>query len=110
MFEERVDLSNNMTWAANDSSGRQKTRRSACGQTRCERRLFTAGRCEQVPLLCDGVLDLVTGASDNLNLTHLPVQLAHTPAGTSAKNLAHFMQGIRDGHFRRFDYGDEAER
>ena len=34
---------------------------------------------------------------------------AHTPAGTSAKNLAHFMQGIRDGHFRRFDYGDEAE-
>ena len=40
---------------------------------------------------------------------YLPVQLAHTPAGTSAKNLAHFMQGIRDGHFRRFDYGDEAE-
>mmetsp|Transcript_37696 Transcript_37696/g.118693 ORF Transcript_37696/g.118693 Transcript_37696/m.118693 type:complete len:259 (-) Transcript_37696:310-1086(-) len=70
---------------------------------------FSSPLCSWVPLLCDGVLDLVTGASDNLNLTHLPVQLAHTPAGTSAKNLAHFMQGIRDGYFRRFDYGDEAE-
>jgi len=65
--------------------------------------------CRQMPEMCAGVLDLVTGESDELNMTRLQVQLARTPAGTSIKNLAHFLQGIRAGHFRQYDYGSHAE-
>eukprot|EP00928_Gymnodinium_smaydae_P060929 TRINITY_DN4489_c0_g1_i2.p1 TRINITY_DN4489_c0_g1~~TRINITY_DN4489_c0_g1_i2.p1 ORF type:complete len:295 (+),score=60.33 TRINITY_DN4489_c0_g1_i2:606-1490(+) len=32
---------------------------------------------------------------------------SHFPSGTSAKNMIHFAQAIRESTFERFDYGDE---
>jgi len=58
--------------------------------------------CRQFPGVCGRVLGLVTGEADNLNMSRLQVQVSQTPAGTSMKNLAHFMQGLRSGHFRRY--------
>lgn len=35
----------------------------------------------------------------------LPVVLGHTPAGASARQLVHYGQEVRSGHFRQYDYG-----
>uniref|UniRef100_A0A1B0A015 AB hydrolase-1 domain-containing protein n=1 Tax=Glossina pallidipes TaxID=7398 RepID=A0A1B0A015_GLOPL len=43
----------------------------------------------------------------NLNdyFTMLPVMLSHTPSGASIKQLEHFGQLMKSGHFRKFDRG-----
>lgn len=35
----------------------------------------------------------------------LPVALGHTPSGASVKQMIHFAQLIKSGHFRKYDYG-----
>ncbi|KAJ8716124.1 hypothetical protein PYW08_013409 [Mythimna loreyi] len=40
------------------------------------------------------------------NATMLPVVMGHTPAGISVRQLAHYGQGIADGYFRRYDFGN----
>lgn len=37
--------------------------------------------------------------------TMLPVMLSHTPSGASIKQLEHFGQLMKSGHFRKFDRG-----
>lgn len=35
----------------------------------------------------------------------LPVIAGHTPAGASSRQLIHYGQEVRSGHFRRYDHG-----
>ncbi|NXS89565.1 LIPM Lipase, partial [Erpornis zantholeuca] len=42
---------------------------------------------------------------DNLNRSRLDVYLSHFPDYTSVKNLLHWGQTAKTGHFKQFDYG-----
>ena len=43
--------------------------------------------------LCGDIIFLITGFDvSNLNNTRIPVYIAHTPAGTSVKDIVHFAQ------------------
>jgi len=56
-------------------------------------------------LLCENILFMIAGTDTaQLNTTRLPVYTAHTPAGTSRQNLAHYGQMIGSGKFQKFDY------
>ncbi|KAK7076518.1 hypothetical protein SK128_021905 [Halocaridina rubra] len=56
--------------------------------------------------ICHNSLFLICGANpDQLNKEFLPVILSHTPAGTSARTLHHFLQGIQSGNFGMYDFG-----
>ncbi|NWV18966.1 LIPM Lipase, partial [Origma solitaria] len=43
---------------------------------------------------------------NNLNMSRLDVYLSHFPDYTSVKNLIHWGQTAKTGHFKQFDYGD----
>ncbi|XP_064104186.1 lipase lipl-1-like [Macrobrachium nipponense] len=59
--------------------------------------------------ICHNSLFLITGSNpDQLNKEMLPVILAHTPAGTSARTLHHYLQEVRSGYFRKFDFGTKG--
>ncbi|RWS01370.1 gastric triacylglycerol lipase-like protein [Dinothrombium tinctorium] len=61
--------------------------------------------------ICSNLLFLIAGYDHlQLNETRLPVYIAHAPAGTSAWNLVHFMQGIVSKKFQKFDYGGIKNR
>lgn len=62
------------------------------------------------PLVCDNIIFLFTGPSENLNNSRLAVYTHHAPAGTSVKNMVHYAQGIKDGVFQLYDYGDLNEK
>ncbi|XP_061387765.1 lipase 3 [Musca vetustissima] len=56
--------------------------------------------------VCSNILFLVAGYnSEQLNKTMLPVMLSHTPSGASIKQLEHFGQLMKSGHFSKFDRG-----
>lgn len=64
--------------------------------------------CEPKDLrvFCSSVIFLISGFDvPQLNMTRLPIYIAHTPAGTSVKNMAHFAQMYRTKKFQMFDYG-----
>ena len=71
------------------------------------KRLVTKLLCNSpIKSLCSNFLFTVSGFSkDNLNLTRIGVYSAEYPGGTSFKNMIHFMQGVRSGEFKRYDYG-----
>lgn len=55
---------------------------------------------------CKNILFALTGPNlDQLNPDYLPVILSHTPAGTSARTLLHFLQNGRADKFQDFDHG-----
>lgn len=57
-------------------------------------------------LWCTNLLFILCGYDKaQLNETRLPVYMAHTPAGTSVKDVAHFAQMYRSGKFQMYDYG-----
>lgn len=57
-------------------------------------------------MFCTNILMLMTGPeSKQLNDTRLPVYIAHTPAGTSVRTVAHFGQMHNSGKFQMYDYG-----
>ncbi|CAD7078754.1 unnamed protein product [Hermetia illucens] len=59
-----------------------------------------------VQAVCSNMLFLLAGFNtDQLNKTMLPVALGHTPSGASVKQMIHFAQLIKSGHFRKYDYG-----
>lgn len=43
--------------------------------------------------------------AQNLNATRIPVYVAHTPSGTSVKNVLHFAQLVTSQQFAKYDYG-----
>ncbi|XP_050393750.2 gastric triacylglycerol lipase [Patella vulgata] len=66
--------------------------------------------CTHVSGICENVLFLLGGFNlHNLNESRIPVYVAHNPAGTSAKNMVHFAQGVRSETFQKFDYRSAAE-
>ncbi|KAE9025297.1 hypothetical protein PR003_g13072 [Phytophthora rubi] len=61
--------------------------------------------CAWANEVCSGFFDLIGGPSDNVNSSRVHVYVTQTPAGSSAKNVAHYAQGIRDNTFASYDYG-----
>ncbi|XP_017770538.1 PREDICTED: uncharacterized protein LOC108558213, partial [Nicrophorus vespilloides] len=60
--------------------------------------------------LCSTAIFLIFGFDpDQLNSTLLPVFLSNAPAGASSKQVLHFLQSIRFGHFRQYDYHSKEE-
>ncbi|KAG6572522.1 putative lipase [Phytophthora cinnamomi] len=67
---------------------------------------FLAGyTCTAIDDICGSAISLLFGTTTSLNVSHVPVLISQTPAGTSVKDVAHFAQGIRADTFARFDYG-----
>ena len=68
--------------------------------------LMSAG-CVLVPYLCKKAITKIAGGSlDNLDAAALAVAVAHTPTGTSARNLAHWMQLANSKELRSFTDSD----
>lgn len=62
--------------------------------------------CTLLPFICDDFLFLIVGWDRNdLNNSNLPNFIAHTPAGTSVQNMAHWAQLDRSDAFQMYDYG-----
>lgn len=56
--------------------------------------------------ICSNVMFLVAGFDKKqMNETMLPVILGHAPAGAATKQMQHYGQLKRSGHFRQYDYG-----
>ncbi|KOB73727.1 Lipase 3 [Operophtera brumata] len=57
-------------------------------------------------IMCSNIMFMMAGVGyAQFNFTNLPVLMGHTPAGASAKQVAHYGQGVLTGEFRHFDYG-----
>ncbi|GMF44260.1 unnamed protein product [Phytophthora fragariaefolia] len=67
--------------------------------------IIGASACTLEPQLCETALALVSGDSENWNLSRVAVYLSEMPAGTSVKNMAHYAQSIRKGTFTAYNYG-----
>jgi len=65
--------------------------------------------CMVMRLGCTLAIDLISGESEHVNKTRLPVYSKMFPAGTSTKNVAHWVNNIRSGSFGKFDYGSAKE-
>lgn len=57
------------------------------------------------PLICDNIIFLFTGPSENLNNSRVSVYTNHAPAGTSVKNFVHYAQSVNSKSFQMYDYG-----
>jgi len=56
--------------------------------------------------ICANILFMITGYdTHNLDTNRLTVYFAHTPAGTSVKDILHFAQMRHSGEFQKWDYG-----
>eukprot|EP00742_Colponemidia_sp_Colp-10_P002746 GILJ01002936.1.p1 GENE.GILJ01002936.1~~GILJ01002936.1.p1 ORF type:complete len:423 (-),score=58.58 GILJ01002936.1:189-1457(-) len=69
-------------------------------------RYLAAILCKDLPDACESIVFLLCGKDTspmhNLNTTRLPVYYAHTPAGTSVVNMAHWAQIVRSGKFETY--------
>jgi len=63
--------------------------------------------CKGIPHGCDAAIFLFCGTTKHMNATRMPVYVAHTPAGTSVKNMLHWTQQIKQDTFSMFDYGSD---
>ncbi|XP_067671210.1 lysosomal acid lipase/cholesteryl ester hydrolase-like [Haliotis asinina] len=64
------------------------------------------GVCTSIPLICENVLFVLGGFDYKvLNMSRVPVYIAHNPAGTSVQNMIHFAQGVNTDKFMMFDFG-----
>lgn len=62
-----------------------------------------------IQAVCSNVLFLIMGYNfDQMDPELLPVLMGHMPAGSSARNLVHYAQGVNSGKFRKYDYGTKA--
>ncbi|KAK0408526.1 hypothetical protein QR680_004006 [Steinernema hermaphroditum] len=56
--------------------------------------------------MCSHAMFAIAGPdSSQLNRTRTPVYVAHTPSGTSLKNVLHWIQMVKSGRFGKYDYG-----
>ncbi|XP_077999423.1 gastric triacylglycerol lipase-like [Glandiceps talaboti] len=57
-------------------------------------------------IVCESILFLIDGYDcHRMNASRIPVYVAHTPAGTSLKNIIHWAQMITSYKFQMYDYG-----
>uniref|UniRef100_A0A8D0C3I2 Lipase n=1 Tax=Salvator merianae TaxID=96440 RepID=A0A8D0C3I2_SALMN len=60
--------------------------------------------------ICGNLLFLICGFNEkNLNMTRLDVYSSHNPAGTSVQNMLHWLQEVRSGEFRAYDWGTKKK-
>jgi pimeloyl-ACP methyl ester carboxylesterase len=65
--------------------------------------------CAQNAAFCNSLLVAVSGCSlKHKNVTAMANYLRIQPAGTSIKNIIHWMQEIGSGNYEMFDYGSES--
>lgn len=67
--------------------------------------------CNHVILkeLCGNAFFVLCGFNEkNLNMSRVPVYVAHSPAGTSVQNMLHWGQFIKSLKFQAFDWGSGA--
>ncbi|KAI6218214.1 Hydrolase [Aphelenchoides fujianensis] len=55
--------------------------------------------------IAEGTIIEKTLEKEICRLTSCPVYLAHMPAGTSTRNVHHWTQMVKSGHFCKYDYG-----
>lgn len=61
--------------------------------------------------ICYAPLALLFGKNTKqLNRTRIPVYVANAPAGTSSRDIIHFVQVFRQRNFVRFDYGKKENK
>ena len=63
--------------------------------------------CYHGEQLCNVMLETFCGPTKNMNTSRIQVYVSETPAGTSTYNLDHWVQGIINGTFAKYDYGSE---
>jgi len=62
--------------------------------------------CWWFPDICSKMMGVISGWDNTfLNKTRLPIYLAHTPAGTSTKNMLQWLQFVNTKLCSMFDYG-----
>lgn len=63
-----------------------------------------------IKIVCSNVLFLACGFSESkqLNMSRIGVYSYGAPAGTSAKNIAHFGQSVNSRKFQFYDYGTKG--
>ncbi|XP_068747166.1 gastric triacylglycerol lipase-like [Montipora capricornis] len=54
-----------------------------------------------------GLIFMLCGPTDGLNVTRLPVYYSHTPSDTSVKDVIHWLQLFHSKKFQKYDYGTE---
>merc|ERR1712216_331511 len=68
---------------------------------------FIAAACNMLPDACKKVITTIAGGSvENLDEEQLATHVAHTPAGTSARNLAHWIQSLQNSELKSFMHPD----
>ncbi|TKR65354.1 hypothetical protein L596_025768 [Steinernema carpocapsae] len=73
-----------------------------------------SGEVCAIPLInkgCGKFATWVAGpdASGQMNRTRMPVYVSHVPAGTSAKNIRHWIQMINSKKMQKFEYSTDEE-
>ncbi|XP_066476438.1 lysosomal acid lipase/cholesteryl ester hydrolase isoform X2 [Tiliqua scincoides] len=59
--------------------------------------------------LCGNLFFLLCGFNEkNLNMSRVDVYSSHCPAGTSVQNMFHWIQAVKSGQFKAFDWGSKA--
>lgn len=62
-------------------------------------------------ILCENILFLFGGYDYKyMNMSRIPVYVAHSPAGTSVRNIIHYAQSIQSGAFQMFNFGAEENK
>ena len=74
-------------------------------------RLGVGGLCKDAPFTCKSLLISFSEMNNTVNnIERMPVVFSHFPAGSSKKDLVHFVQLTRKPVFRQFDYGTKGNR
>lgn len=65
----------------------------------------------RIKSICSNIMFLGNGFSaEQLNASRVAVYASHYPAGTSARNMLHFSQGVRTGRFAKYDFGPKKNQ
>uniref|UniRef100_A0ABM5FVD3 Lipase n=1 Tax=Pogona vitticeps TaxID=103695 RepID=A0ABM5FVD3_9SAUR len=66
--------------------------------------------CTHQPKFCANIVFTITGYNaPNLNMSRLDVYVAHSPAGTSVRNILHWFQLHKANLFQAYDYGSKEK-
>jgi len=71
--------------------------------------LFAYYVCPAWNAMCSNIIFMMSGPSDNLDMSRLAIYEAHTPAGTSTKNIRHWLQLVTAGKQQMFDFESSSE-